>query len=60
MDEETKMVNDGVSDLDKPDDILIYEASDEELEAAATPVVTYGTAGGWLSSTPQCCSFGGC
>jgi hypothetical protein len=60
MNEYTKTANDSSSDLDKGDDILAFEVSDEELEAAATPVITYGTAGGWLSSTPQCCSFGQC
>ena len=60
MNEHIKTVNDDSGDLDKADDILACEASDEELEAAAAPAVTYGTFGGWLSSTPQCCSMGGC
>jgi hypothetical protein len=60
MNEPAKTVNDSSCDHDRADDILACEVSDEELEAAANPAVTYNTAGGWLSSTPQCCSFGSC
>lgn len=58
MNEHIKAVNDSSSDLDRPDDILAHEISDEELEAAAAgPKITLQTAGGYLSSSAQCCSF---
>jgi hypothetical protein len=57
MNEHIKAVNDSSSDLDRPDDILAHQISDEELEAAAAPAITMTTAGGYLSSTPQCCNF---
>jgi len=60
MNEHIKAVNDSSSDLDRPDDILAPEISDEELEAegAGTVKFTWGTtAGGYISSTPQCCNF---
>jgi hypothetical protein len=60
MNEQTKVADERSGELDNADDILACEASDEELEAAAAPVITYGTFGGWLSSTPQCCSMGSC
>ena len=50
MDEKTVSVNDDFS-------VIYNEASDEELEAAAAGLLgSWGTAGGWMSSTPQCCS----
>jgi hypothetical protein len=60
MNEHTNTMNESSSDLAKADDILAQAASDEELEAAAGPMITYGTFGGWMSSTPQCCSMGRC
>jgi hypothetical protein len=57
--EHIKAVNDSSGDLDRPDDILAPEFSDEELEAegVGTAKFTWGTAGGYLTSTPQCCNF---
>jgi hypothetical protein len=58
MNEHIKAMNDSGSDLDRPEDILTPEISDEELEAAtAGQAITAYTAGGWMSSTPQCCNF---
>jgi hypothetical protein len=61
MNDHSKTPNETGSDLERPDAILSFDVSDEELEAAAAnPMVTYGSFGGWLSSTPQCCSMGRC
>jgi hypothetical protein len=61
MNEDSKAASETGSGVERPDALLSFEVSDEELEAAAAnPMVTYGSFGGWLSSTPQCCSMGRC
>jgi hypothetical protein len=58
MNEHINAVNDSSSDLDRPDGILAPEFSDEELEAAGVGMATtFQSAGGYLTSTPQCCNF---
>jgi hypothetical protein len=49
-------MNDTTQDLDQTDeDILAHEVSDEMLEAAAALPLGTPTAGGWMSSSAQCC-----
>jgi hypothetical protein len=59
MNEHIKAMKDSSSDVDRPGDILAPEFSDEELEAAgcAGAPTTWESAGGYLTSTPQCCNF---
>jgi hypothetical protein len=57
--DETLAVNDNSMNFRQleADYSMIYSVSDEELEAAAQGLqASWGTAGGWMSSTQQCCS----
>jgi hypothetical protein len=43
--------------LEKDYSLIYNEMSDEELEVAAQGLqASWGSFGGWMSSTPQCCS----
>jgi hypothetical protein len=42
-------------DLDQTDEVPAYEISDEQLEVAAALPLGTPTAGGWMSSSAQCC-----